>query len=148
MFLVNINFDKVSFEFGANKPILSEATFSVREGMKVTLMGQNGAGKSTIFDLITGISKPESGDIHILNGVSIAQARQVISRDQLDLTMLEFFQKCFKEKIYDIDVSTYIPLKDLVRHFEAYHPSKMPFSICPPLFIPYGFIKACVFNLR
>jgi ATP-binding cassette subfamily F protein 3 len=99
-----LSFDEVSFEFGHNKPILKEVSFSLRRGMKVTLMGQNGAGKSTIFGLITGIYKPEAGDINISNGVSIAIAKQVIARDQLDLTMREFFEKCFKEKIYDIDV--------------------------------------------
>lgn len=99
-----LSFDEVSFEYGHNKPILNEVSISVREGMKVTLMGQNGAGKSTFFDLITGAKKPESGKINITNGVSIAQAKQVISRDLLDLTLREFFEKCFKEKVYDIDV--------------------------------------------
>ena len=99
-----LSFDEVSFEYGHNKPILKEVSFSLRRGMKVTLMGQNGAGKSTIFGLITGTHKPESGDINISNGVSIAIAKQVIARDQLDLTMREYFEKCFKDKIYDIDV--------------------------------------------
>jgi ATPase subunit of ABC transporter with duplicated ATPase domains len=99
-----LSFDDVSFEYGHNKPIFIEVSFSVRRGMKVTLMGQNGAGKTTLFDLITKNKKPESGDIHIVNGVSIAQAKQVISRDLLDITMREFFERCFKEKIYDIDV--------------------------------------------
>lgn len=103
-----LSFDEVSFEYGHNKPILQEVSFSVRRGMKVTLMGQNGAGKTTLFDLITKASKPESGQVHIINGVSIAQARQVISRDLLDLTMREFFERCFDEKIYgkvyDIEV--------------------------------------------
>lgn len=94
----------MSFEFGHNKPILDEVSFSVRKGMKVTLMGQNGAGKSTLFGLITKSSKPESGKINISNGISIAQAKQVIARDLLDLTVKEFFEKCFKEKVYDIDV--------------------------------------------
>lgn len=98
-----LSFDKVSFEYGHNKPIVQEVSFSVRRGMKVTLMGQNGAGKSTIFDLITGFFKPESGKINRGNGITIAQAKQVIARDQLDLTMREFFEKCFKDKIYDID---------------------------------------------
>jgi len=99
-----LSFEDVSFEYGHNKPILDEASFSVKRGMKVTLMGQNGAGKSTLFSLITKQSKPESGKIHIVNGVSIAQARQVIPRDLLDLTVREFFEKCFDKKIYDIDV--------------------------------------------
>lgn len=102
-----LGFDEVSFGFGYNKPILDEVSFSVRRGMKVTLMGQNGAGKSTIFGLITGATKPESGKINILNSVNIAIAKQVIARDQMDLTMTEFFLKCFDEKkhgkIYDID---------------------------------------------
>ena len=99
-----LSFDEVSFEFGHNKPILEEVSFSVRKGMKVTLMGQNGAGKSTLFSMITGSSKIESGKINIINGITIAQAKQVISRDLLDLTVREFFEKCFKEKVYDIDV--------------------------------------------
>ncbi|MBI5126419.1 MAG: ABC-F family ATP-binding cassette domain-containing protein [Candidatus Taylorbacteria bacterium] len=99
-----LSFDEVSFEYGHNKPILEEVSFSLRRGMKVTLMGQNGAGKSTIFSLITGQSKPESGDINISNGVSIAISKQVIPRADLDLTMRQFFEKCFDEKIYDIDV--------------------------------------------
>lgn len=99
----NINFDKVSFEFGANKPILSEATFSVREGMKITLMGQNGAGKSTLFGLITGENKPESGRINIAQGLTIAVAPQVMPRDELSLTVREFFEKRFPEVVYDLD---------------------------------------------
>ena len=48
-----IRFEKVSFSFAHDKQILNEVSFSVRNGMKVALMGQNGAGKSTILKLIT-----------------------------------------------------------------------------------------------
>ena len=98
-----IRFAKVSFEYGHNKPILTEVDFAVRRGAKMTIMGQNGAGKSTIFQLITGELKPKSGDVHIASGLSIALACQVMSRDQLDLTIREFFQGCFADKVYDID---------------------------------------------
>lgn len=98
-----IRFEKVSFEFGHNKPVLKEVDFSVRRGMKMTIMGQNGAGKSTIFQLITGGLKPESGAVHLAPNLRIAIARQVIPRDQLDLTVREFFQASFKDKVYDID---------------------------------------------
>lgn len=100
---VIIRFDKVSFEFGHNKPILSEVSFTVRRGSKVTIMGQNGAGKSTIFKLITGEHQPEEGEIHIGQRASIAIGRQVIPRDSLALTIREFFERCFNKKIYDID---------------------------------------------
>ncbi len=98
-----ITFNNVSYEYNANKPILNGTDFSIRRGAKFTLMGQNGAGKSTIFALITGELKPESGDINIMPRTSIAISRQVIPRDELILSVRDFFQKCFTEKIYDID---------------------------------------------
>jgi ATP-binding cassette subfamily F protein 3 len=100
---VVIRFEKVSFEYGPNKPILEDVSFSVRRGMKVTVMGQNGAGKSTLFSLITGESDPEDGTVHLANKATIALSRQVIPRDELDISVRDFFQKVFKEKIYDID---------------------------------------------
>lgn len=98
-----VRFDNVSFEWGINKPILDSVSFTIRRGMKFTLMGQNGAGKSTIFGLISGSNVPESGIINIVKGVSIATSRQVIPKDEMNLTVREFFEKCFKQKVYDID---------------------------------------------
>ena len=98
-----ISFEKVSFEYGPNKPILDTADFVIRRGTKITLMGQNGAGKSTIFGLITKALTPESGKINIVNNLSIALSRQVIPREDLDLTVRAFFEKCFTSKVYDID---------------------------------------------
>ena len=98
-----LRFEEVSFEHGPNHPILNEADFSLRKGMKVALMGQNGAGKSTIFQLVTGGLKPDSGKINTNNGITIATAKQVIPRDQMSLTVREFFEKCFSRKLYDID---------------------------------------------
>lgn len=98
-----VRFDKVSYEWGVNKPILDEVSFGIRRGAKLTLMGQNGAGKSTIFGLISGVNTPESGTINIVNGVSIASSRQVIPRDEMDFTVREFFEKAFTKKVYDID---------------------------------------------
>ncbi|MEI8343564.1 MAG: ATP-binding cassette domain-containing protein [Candidatus Moraniibacteriota bacterium] len=100
---VAIRFNKVTFEYGHDKPILDEASFALRRGTKMTLMGQNGAGKSTILNLITGALKPEDGSIYVDSGLSIAYAKQVIPREQLELTVKEFFEKCFDEKIYNID---------------------------------------------
>jgi ATPase subunit of ABC transporter with duplicated ATPase domains len=99
-----LRFEKVSFGYSDNRPLLSEVDFSIRRGTKTTIMGQNGSGKSTLFKLITGALEPTDGNINVVNGVSIAISRQVIPRDDLDLTVREFFQKSFNEKKYDIDV--------------------------------------------
>lgn len=97
-----LRFDKVTFAHGL-KPILEEVDFSLRRGFKATLMGQNGAGKSTIFNLINGSLEPDSGKIHLGNEISVALAKQVIPKNMLNLTIRDFFQSCFKEKVYDID---------------------------------------------
>jgi len=98
-----IRFEKVVFEYSIHKPILNEVDFAIRRGSKITVMGQNGAGKSTLFAMITGTLKPEDGQIHIQKGLSIAVSRQVIPRADLDLTVRDFFEKCFSKKVYDID---------------------------------------------
>src|SRR3989344_2946921 len=111
---VIISFDKVFFEYSPVKPIVDEVSFPLRRGAKTTIMGQNGAGKSTLFGLITGSLVPESGSVTKINGLTVALAKQVLPRDQMDLTVREFFEKCFdrasfakasggRGKIYDID---------------------------------------------
>lgn len=114
-----IMFKDVSFAYDPTRIILDMASFSVRRGAKFALMGQNGAGKSTIFGLITGLHTQDAGDINIEPRTSIALSRQVIPRDELSLTMREFFQKRFKEKIYDID-----PRIDAVLEIVNLHPAK------------------------
>src|ERR1035437_2843960 len=98
-----LRFDKISFEYGHNKPILDGVSFPLRRGSKITIMGQNGAGKSTMFGLITGALKPVSGSIITNNKLSIAIAKQVITQGELKITVREYFERCFPKKIYDID---------------------------------------------
>ncbi len=99
---VAIRFNEVSFEYSRDKIILDDASFSLRQGSKITLMGQNGAGKSTLLELITKTLKPKSGTIYISNNLTIAHAKQVIPRDELELTVNDFFAKRFSEKIYNL----------------------------------------------
>ena len=100
---VIVRFEKVSFDFGVKKPILHEVDFSIRRGTKITLMGQNGAGKSTIFGLITRAFEPHDGLIHLSHGLTIATSRQVIPAHEMELTVREFFESVFSKKIYAID---------------------------------------------
>jgi ATPase subunit of ABC transporter with duplicated ATPase domains len=111
---VVVRFNSVSFEYRKDKPILDEVSFALRQGSKFTIMGQNGAGKSTILNLITGSLRPDDGSIFVDPNLVIAIAKQVIPREDLELTTREFFEKCFtgaalakasngKGKIYDID---------------------------------------------
>jgi ATPase subunit of ABC transporter with duplicated ATPase domains len=125
---VIIRFEDVSFEHGHNKPILHEVSFSVRTGAKITVMGQNGAGKSTLFSLLTGERTPDEGRVIVTRGASIAIARQVIPRDELPLTVKDFFERCFDKKVYDIEpriqkvldvVHLNAPLERIVKSFSG-----------------------------
>ncbi|MDD2487671.1 MAG: ATP-binding cassette domain-containing protein [Candidatus Gracilibacteria bacterium] len=98
-----VRFDGVSFEFAEFKPILDDVSFNVRKGTKITLMGQNGGGKTTIFKLITGELKPKRGKIHIDKDTSIAIAQQVIPLADRELTVRAFFQKYYKEAGFNVD---------------------------------------------
>ena len=54
-----------------DKPVLSDFSMEVKEGEQITLVGRTGAGKSTIFKLLLGLYKPESGKITI-GGVDVS----------------------------------------------------------------------------
>lgn len=98
-----LRFEKVDFSYSYIAPILDGADFVVRRGAKLTLMGQNGAGKSTIFSLITSEQHPEAGRVIRAPKATIAIARQVVPREQMEWTIRKFFQACFTETVYDID---------------------------------------------
>lgn len=111
---VILRFDDVSFHYDHRKPVLKEANFSVRENAKLTIMGQNGAGKSTMFKLMTGELKPQEGQIHVRKGATIGIAKQVIPPEDLQKTVLQFFEGAFSEKKYDIE-------RDIKRVLEIVH---------------------------
>lgn len=54
-----------------DKLVLSDFSMEVKEGEQITLVGRTGAGKSTIFKLLLGLYKPESGKITI-GGVDVS----------------------------------------------------------------------------
>jgi lipopolysaccharide export system ATP-binding protein len=59
-----IKLEKISLSFGKRK-ILDNINFSINKGQILGLLGPNGVGKSTIFNLITGLIKPDYGVIKI-----------------------------------------------------------------------------------
>jgi len=92
---VILRFDNLTFEYDEKKPVLDEVGFCVRKSAKITLMGQNGAGKSTIFKLIKGELKPTRGNVFITDNATIATASQMIDKQDLDLTVEDYFAKSF-----------------------------------------------------
>ena len=59
-----LNLEKISFKFG-RKTILDNLNLQLNSGQILGLLGPNGVGKSTIFNLITGLISPDYGSIFI-----------------------------------------------------------------------------------
>ena len=57
-----ISLEKISLSFGKRK-ILDNVSFKINYGEILGMLGPNGVGKSTIFNLITGLIKPDFGKI-------------------------------------------------------------------------------------
>ena len=65
-----ITFENVSLSYG-NRMILDNISFKIQEGTIHGMLGPNGVGKSTIFNLIIGLINPNSGTIKI-NDVNVS----------------------------------------------------------------------------
>ena len=59
-----IEFENISLAYG-NRLILDNINFKINEGQIFGMLGPNGVGKSTIFNLITGLISPQNGKIKI-----------------------------------------------------------------------------------
>ena len=59
-----VEFENISLSYGG-RLILDNISFKINEGQIFGMLGPNGVGKSTIFNLMTGLIKPKSGKIKI-----------------------------------------------------------------------------------
>ncbi|MDC0079192.1 ATP-binding cassette domain-containing protein [Candidatus Pelagibacter sp.] len=66
-----VEFDNISLAYG-NRLILDNINFKINEGQIFGMLGPNGVGKSTIFNLITGLISPKSGKIK-MEGKDVTQ---------------------------------------------------------------------------
>ena len=66
-----LKLDKISLQYG-RKIILDNLSLRLNNGQILGLLGPNGVGKSTIFNLITGLISPKSGKIKI-NGEDVTE---------------------------------------------------------------------------
>jgi len=64
-----IRLEKISFSFG-KRQLLENITFNINNGEILGMLGPNGVGKSTLFNLIIGLIKPDFGSI-IINGENV-----------------------------------------------------------------------------
>ncbi len=95
-------FNAVTFEYVDDKPLLDGVSFSVRRGLKITIMGQNGAGKSTLFKLLQGTLQPTRGQIITDKDLTVAAAHQVMDPAFRDLTIEQYFGQYVTGQLHEL----------------------------------------------
>ena len=104
----SLEFDDVWFKYPyTDKYVLSGASFRMNRGDKLSIVGINGAGKSTIIKLMLGLYEAESGKI-LVNGYPMEEYRLRDIRKLFSVLFQSFVQ-------YPLTVRENIALSDLDR---------------------------------
>lgn len=86
----HITFDQVSFEYEADKPVLSEVSFEAPQGSVTALVGSSGSGKTTIASLAASFLNPKSGKVTI-DGVDLSKVNLNSFRKHLGVVLQDDF---------------------------------------------------------
>lgn len=95
-----IVFRDVSFRYDEHRPILSHINLGVRPKQTVAIVGATGAGKSTLFQLLTRFYEADSGEI-TLDGHSILEINKADLRDAIGYVTQEsyLFNQTIRENL-------------------------------------------------
>ncbi|MCL2125453.1 MAG: ABC transporter ATP-binding protein/permease [Oscillospiraceae bacterium] len=86
----SVEFRDVTFSYpGAKEPVLKSVSFSIAPGERLALVGENGAGKSTIVRLLCGLYRPDGGGIYI-NDISVGDISQSSLRSVFSVVFQDF----------------------------------------------------------
>ncbi len=83
-----IEFDRVSFEYEAGRPVLRDVSLVIEPGQVAALVGPTGAGKTTLVSLIPRLYDPVSGVVKI-DGHDVRRFTQHSLRQQISLVLQE-----------------------------------------------------------
>ena len=86
---LDITFDHVSYRYeGAEEEVLKDVSFTIHQGERLALVGLNGAGKSTIVKLISGLYLPTNGAVYV-NGID---TRELDRKAYMHHCCMQFFR--------------------------------------------------------
>ncbi len=104
-----LTIDHLSFGYEPTKPIINDVSVTLHRGEMISLVGQNGTGKSTLSNLITGFLTPQAGKM-VFNGRSLADQSVKERADQIGYILQDPNQMISKTMIYD-EVATGLQLR-------------------------------------
>ena len=85
-----VRFDNVNFEYEPGVPVLKDITFTLKRNMKLAIVGQTGAGKSTIINLLARFYDPTQGRI-LINGHDIRDIPLASLRSRMSTVLQDSF---------------------------------------------------------
>ena len=85
-----LSFEHVTFGYDPDRPVLTDINLEVLPGQSVALVGETGAGKSTLISLIPRFFDPVRGRVAI-DGVDLGDVRLASAREQVALVLQEPF---------------------------------------------------------
>lgn len=88
LFMSLIRFEQVSIDFGA-KPVLDEVSLTIDKGQKLSLIGRNGEGKSTLLKIMAGEIPIDGGQVVKQDGLKVAMMKQSAA-DESESTVRQF----------------------------------------------------------
>ena len=95
-----LRLENISFSYSKEKKILHDVSFDIKKGEMVSIVGKNGAGKSTISKLICGFYKPTCGRI-LFKNEDIAGQSIKERADKIGIVMQNPNQMISKAMIFD-----------------------------------------------
>ncbi len=88
-----VRFDRVSFAYSPEKPVLRDISFAAEGGEMTALVGPSGGGKTTILSLLQGFWRPDTGNIFIdgqsIDATALASWRRNIALVSQDVFLFE-----------------------------------------------------------
>ena len=81
-----ISFDRISFGYDKDSPVLHEVSFDIKPGQVVGIVGPTGSGKSTVLSLLPRFYDPALGRV-MIDGVDISDYRIAALRSQIGFVL-------------------------------------------------------------
>lgn len=145
-----INIDNITVSYDFNKAVISDLSFNIQPGEIVALLGNNGAGKTTIIKAICGLLKCSGNEITI-DGLKVSKAYDKLALITEEGSYLPYmtlqqyknylkdFYKSFREDIWE----------DMIKNFQLENKkiSKMSRGQKAKVEIAAGFSKGCKYIL-
>jgi ATP-binding cassette subfamily B protein/subfamily B ATP-binding cassette protein MsbA len=88
--VTELSFDRVSFAYQPDVPVIVDFSLSVRGGSVIALVGASGAGKTTLTDLIARFRDPTAGSIRV-NGIDLRDLQLRSYRGLLGIVAQDVF---------------------------------------------------------